>query len=156
MLDLERYQFSTNPTFFDYEFESNGPKGIIKKVARFTVLRDNLYNFGFGDLDPATGDISDTIVSNNGDGDKILATVAQIIYYFTGIYQDAAIYIKGSNAARARWYQMGIGKHWEQIEPIFEIVGFREGKWEQFRQGKNYEAFIGRRKTSFLLQTSIA
>lgn len=150
MLNLERYEFQTNPNFFDYEFESIGAKGTIKKVARFSLIQRGLYNFGFGDLDEKTGEISDTIVSNNGDGDKILATVAQIIYYFTGIYQDAWIFIKGTNAARTKWYQMGISKHWEQIDPIFEILGYREGKWESFRKGVNYEAFLGRRKTSFL------
>lgn len=150
MLILERYSFQTNPSFFDYEFESVGPKGTIKKVARFSPIQKGLYNFGFGDLDEKTGEISDTIVSNNGDGEKILATVAHIIYYFTGIYQEAAIFIKGTNAARTRWYQMGISKNWEQIEPVFEIIGYREAKWEPFRKGNNYEAFIGRRKTSFL------
>lgn len=86
MFNLDRYDFSVSPTFFDYEFESVGDKGVIKKVARFSLIEGSLYNFGFGDLNEETGEISDSVVSNNGDGDKVLVTVAQIIYYFTGIY----------------------------------------------------------------------
>lgn len=33
------------------------------------------WNLGFGDLDEKTGNISDSVVSDNGDGRKVLATV---------------------------------------------------------------------------------
>jgi hypothetical protein len=78
-MKLDRYPYYTDADFFDFEFESHGPKGNIKKVARFLRIEHNLYNFGFGDLNKTNGDISDTIVSNNGDGAKVLATVA--IYF---------------------------------------------------------------------------
>src|SRR5580692_3512185 len=67
-MNLERYPYYANPSFFDFEFESEGAKGTIKKIARFSTIGTNLYNFGFGDLDEATGDISDDVVTNNGDG----------------------------------------------------------------------------------------
>jgi hypothetical protein len=41
-------------------------------------------------------------VSNNGDEVKVLATVANIVYDFTTVYRDAAIYIEGSTAAAFR------------------------------------------------------
>ena len=154
MFNLDSYDFSVNPTFFDYEFESVGPKGVIRKVARFSLIQHSLYNFGFGDLDPLTGEISDTVVSNNNDGDKVLGTVAQIIYYFTGVYQGSAVFIQGSSTARTRRYQMGIAKYWEIIGSVFEIVGLTNGKWEVFKHGINYEAFIGRRKASFFMSIS--
>ena len=65
-----------------------------------------------GDLDEETGDISDTTISNNGDGDKVLRTVAAIIYHFTSAYMSASVFIQGTNAARTRRYQMGINKYW--------------------------------------------
>ena len=133
----------------DYEFESTGPKGVIKKVARFIEIDVNVYNFGFGDLNEATGEISDTIVSNNEDGDKILITVASIIYNFTSIYVEAAVFIRGTTDSRTRRYQMGINKYWIHIDPVFEISGLKNDKWEQFRPGENYNAFLGRRKASF-------
>jgi uncharacterized protein DUF6934 len=49
------------------------------EVVRFTKIGEDLYNFGFGDVDPANGNICDIVVSNNSDGDKVLATVAGAI-----------------------------------------------------------------------------
>jgi hypothetical protein len=149
MFSEDKYIYRTNSSFLDYEFESTGPKGIIKKVARFSGIGVNVYNFGFGDLNEATGEISDTIVSNNGDGDKVLITVASIIYDFTSIYAGAAVFIQGSTASRTRRYQMGINKYWIQIGAVFEVFGLKNDKWEQFRPGENYHAFLGRRKAPF-------
>lgn len=150
MINLDKYIYQTNSSYLDYEFESIGTKGIIKKVARFSSIGTNIYNFGFGDLNQVTGEIDDITISNNGDGDKVLATVASIIYDFTGFYKDAAVYIKGSSAAKTRRYQMGINKYWEQINPVFEVFGSKNEKWEPFKTDENYEAFIGRRKAFFL------
>lgn len=150
MLNLPSYDFQTNRSRYDYEFLSLGPRGVIRKVARFDSLGTNIYNFGFGDLDEETGEISDLITSNNGDRDVVLATVANIIYDFTNHFPEAAILIKGSDAARTRLYQLGINKYWEQIEPVFDIQAYRDGKWYPFEKGKNYEAFLGRRKGGFL------
>lgn len=151
MLNLPSYDFYTNRSRFDYEFMSLGPKGIIRKVARFESIGTNIYNFGFGDLDVSSGEISDTITSNNGDHDVILATLANIIYDFTSHFSEAVIFIQGSNSARTRLYQQGISKYWEQIELVFEILGYRDGKWCLFERGKNYEAFLGDRKSGFLV-----
>ena len=129
----DKYKYNTNSSFLDFEFESIGPKGVIKKVARFSEMGNNIYNFGFGDLNETSGEISDTVVSNNSDGDKVLATVASIIYDFTNIYAGAAVFIQGMTLARTRRYQMGINKSWTQISPIFEVLGLKNEKWEQFR-----------------------
>jgi hypothetical protein len=148
-MNLERYPYYANPDFFDFEFESEGPKGTIKKIARFSSIGTNLYNFGFGDLNEATKDISDDVVTNNGDGEKVLATVAGIIYDFTAKIPEAAIFIQGTTPSRTRWYQMGINKNWEEIGRSFEVYGRRIGQWEHLNKGPNYEAFIERRKASF-------
>ena len=149
MFSQDRYTYSTNKSFLDYEFESTGPRGTIKKIARFSSIGTNLYNFGFGDLDELTGEISDTTVSNNGDSEKVLVTVANIIYDFTDVYLGAAVFIQGTTTARTRRYQMGINKFWSQINPVFEVFGLKNEKWEPFQQGENYDAFLGRRKASF-------
>ena len=150
MFEHDKYSFSTNDSFLDFEFESNGLKGVITKVARFSDIGKNIYNFGFGDLDSLTGEISDTVISNNGDDDKVLITVASIIYDFTCVYSGAVVFIKGTTPSRNRRYQMGVNKHWDQINAVFEVFGFENEKWEHFRNGENYEAFLGRRKASFL------
>lgn len=150
MLSGDKYEYSTNSSYMDYEFESIGPNGVIKKVARFTEIGQNIYNFGFGDLNEQTGDISDTVVSNNGDGDKILITVAGIIYDFTGVYDGVAVFIKGTTPSRTRKYQMGIARHWTEIQRFFDIWGLKGTDWDDFKPGEHYDAFLGRRKAPFL------
>ena len=145
-MNLDRYPYYANSSFFDFEFESKGPKGTIKKIARFTRIGVNLYSFGFGDLDAITGDLSDRVISNNGDKDKVLSTVAAIIYDFTGLFLDAAIFIKGSTVVRTRWYQMNINTHWVEIGRMFTVFGYRKDKWEPFHKGNNFDAFLGYRK----------
>lgn len=148
MFSEDKYIFRTNSSFLDYEFESTGPKGVIKKVARFSKIGVNVYNFGFGDLNEMTGEISDTVVSNNDDGNKVLITVASIIFHFTTVYPGAAVVIQGTTPSRTRRYQMGINKYWDQISALFDVLGLKNGKWEKFRPVENYDAFLGRPRAS--------
>jgi hypothetical protein len=145
-MHLDHYQYRTNDESIDYEFESIGPSKTILKIARFSKIDESLYNFGFGDLDEKTGDINDTVVSNNNDGDKVLTTVANIIANFLEIYPDAKVFIQGTNKARTRRYQMGIAKHLSEIEDFIEILGYNNGNWEPFQKGTNYQAFMGSRR----------
>jgi hypothetical protein len=151
MFSENKYTYKTNASYLDYEFESIGSKGVIKKVARFSEIGVNLYNFGFGDLNELTGEISDTNVSNNGDGDKVLLTVANIIFEFTNFYLDATVFIQGTTLSRTRRYQMGINKYWSQINQLFQILGLKNDKWEEFKIAENYDAFLGRRKGAFFI-----
>lgn len=155
MFTSDSYDYKTNGTHLDYEFESIGRKGTIKKVARFSLIGPKLYNFGFGDLDETTGKINDEVASRNGDRDKVLRTVARIIFDFTGMYTDSSVFIQGSTPARTRVYQMGLNKYWDDISIHFDVFGHTGKKWEPFEKGTNYEAFIGRRKAPFLLILAI-
>lgn len=148
----DRYPYYAAKSFFDFEFESVGPKGRIRKIATFIRIRQNIYSFGFGDLDERTGEISDTVISNNGDGPKVLNTVAAIIHDFTAMYPDASVYVEGSTPSRTRWYQMNINAFYEEISYSFELYGNRNNKWEPFRSGNNYRAFMGRRREIPLFQ----
>ena len=42
------------------------------------------YNLAFGDFNEETTEIDDNIITNNGDGIKVLATVVSTLYAFTG------------------------------------------------------------------------
>ncbi len=110
-MNLERYEYYTNETFLDFEFASEGPKGKIKKVVRYSPQNANgitYFNLGFGDLNKETGKIDDFAISNNKDRDKILATVAATVLEFTDHFPDVMVYAKESTLARTRLYQMGI------------------------------------------------
>jgi hypothetical protein len=73
--------------------------------------------------------------------DKIMGTLGSIVYDFTTIHLAAAILIQGSSTSRIRLYQNQIGRHWERINPVFDVLGYKGNEWEPFQKGKNYEAF---------------
>ena len=52
---------------FDYKLESKCLNGNIIKLERLSLLGENIYNLGFGDLNLKTSEISDFVVSNNAD-----------------------------------------------------------------------------------------
>ena len=84
------YFYETESTFQHFEFDSEGTKGRVRKIVEYTLLNtENVYNLGFGDFDEATSGINDLTVTNNGDSQKVLATVAATVYAFTENYPVA-------------------------------------------------------------------
>ena len=145
-MQLPRYLYRTNNNFLDYEFNSIGPKGSIKKVVRFTQIGVNIYNLGFGDLEEQTGEISDISVTNNNDSRKVLATVASTVHDFTLEYPETWVVAKGSTVSRTRLYRMGITNHWEEIKKDFKVFGLKDAAWQPFELRRDYEAFLIRRR----------
>lgn len=86
-------------------------KGAIRKLIEFQATTDpDVYNLAFGDKDPLTDDINDLAVTNNGDTEKVLATVIAALYVFFDNYPAAYVYATGSTETRTRLYRMGITK----------------------------------------------
>jgi hypothetical protein len=146
-MKLPKYPLTSGDKLLTYEFVSEGPKGLIHKMVQFkqTNLK-NVYNLAFGDKDQTTGDIDDTVISNNGNSEKVLATVVATVYAFTDKYPDAVIYATGSTKARTRLYRMGIAKYFSEVTKDFEILGERNGDWETFRKNIDYDGFLVKRK----------
>jgi hypothetical protein len=148
-MNLERYKYSTNKSFLDFEFYSEGPKGKVKKIVRFSPQNANgitYFNLGFGDWNEEKKQVDDKIITNNRDREKILATVASTVLEFTRHFPDVMVYAKGSSSARTRLYQMGLVANWKEIEPLLHVYGFFESKWLPFEKNINYEAFLVLRK----------
>jgi hypothetical protein len=149
-MNLERYPYINSNDFQDYEFYSDGPKGRIKKIVMFTKIPNSeppIYNLGFGDQDPESGETDDVVVSNNEDRDVVLATVANTIVEFCNHYGNHYIYAKGSTAARTRLYQMGIAGLWEEISKDFDVYGLKDDVWHGFEPYTvNYDAFLVKQK----------
>jgi hypothetical protein len=104
-----------SPDFDVYEFIRTGIRGNIIKKIQFTETRHyGIYNLGFGDK-INDEDIDDETDSNNGDRDKVLATVAEVVYFYTSVYPDRNIIFFGTNDARTRLYRMAISKGAFQI-----------------------------------------
>ena len=121
-MQLDKYQIRSGEQLTVYEFVSIGPMGRITKIVQYmpTNYKD-LYNLGFGDKNLETGELNDNIISNNGDGEKVLATVVATLYAFTDKYPQAMIYATGSTKYRTRLYRMGINKYIDQEFPHFFI-----------------------------------
>jgi hypothetical protein len=151
-MNLEQYNIEAAPDFMEYSFYSDGPKGAIKKVVRFTKVNFSsfiYYNLGFGDWNEQEKRIDDFVVSNNQDAERVLATVAATVIDFSNHYPDVLIYAQGSTSSRTRRYQMGINKYWQDISALFEVYGLIEDEgFNPFERGTNYIAFVVKKKFS--------
>ncbi|HWK06702.1 MAG TPA: hypothetical protein VNS58_23870 [Puia sp.] len=141
-MHLERYEFKVKDN--RYTFFSQGPKGEIEKAVLYNKLSEYqpLYGLSFGDWKEKVNRIDDRVVTNNGDRQKILATVAATVVNFSMQNPDAFIFAVGSTSARTRLYQMNIASNLTFIHPLFEIEGFIRNNWQSFQTGCNYSAFL--------------
>jgi hypothetical protein len=146
-----KYQYSSEEQMLYYEFISIGSKGRIKKIVEYSNTSvDGVYNLGFGDYDENTDGIDDKSITNNGDSQKVLATVASTIYAFTGKYPNAWVHVTGSTNVRTRLYRMGITNNLTDISEDFHVYGLINDKWEKFIVGEDYEAFLVTRKNKHI------
>lgn len=142
-----RYEVEVDDSISLFEFVSEGRNGKIKKLVRYSRTNvKNMYNLGFGDKDELTGAINDKIITDNGDSEKVLATVGATIYAFTAENPTVYVYITGSNDARTRLYRMGIAKYFAEISLDFEVRGLQNNIWKPFQSNGNYKAFLINRK----------
>lgn len=145
-MNYSTYPLIAGNNAFVYTFFSEGPKGKIKKAVFFTRIDTNLFNLGFGDWNEELQDIDDASRSNNGDRDKVLATVAYCAVIFTDQFPKAKLLMVGSTPARTRLYQMGIAYNLPEVNKTFEILGLINDGWSNFETGRNYQAFLITRK----------
>ncbi len=142
-MKLDKYELKSGERLEVFEFVSVGTKGRIPKIVQYTPTNyKDLYNLGFGDMNIETGEIDDTVISNNGDSEKVLATVVATLYAFIDKHQNAMVYATGSTKSRTRLYRMGITKYLDEIKDDFDIFGELETGWEEFRKDVEYEAFL--------------
>lgn len=143
-MDLERYEIESSIGSKYFEFISNGINGNIVKVVKYVPFPNQIeiFNLGFGDKNIETGELDDLVVSNNGDTDKVLATVAMTIYDFFEEHPYATVYLKGSTGSRTRLYQISINKFIEQITIDFDVYGELEDQFERFKKNVSYNGFL--------------
>ena len=130
-----RYNYSAENELHSFMFESVGRKGKIKKMVQYTEMSvEGFFNLGFGDYNEETNEIDDEVRSNNGDGQKLLATVVAT----------------GSTEARTRLYRMGISNNLEELKKDFYVYGLRKEDeiFEEFVLGEDYIGFLVTRKNN--------
>lgn len=124
-----KYELSANPDFTVFEFTSTGKNGPIQKAIKYTqTLNKDVYNLGFGDIissNETTGEveIDDIGISNNGDLQQVLATVAYSAYAFTERYPKAFILFGSSDKAKLRLYRMMLSHNLTEITKTFLLFG---------------------------------
>ena len=145
-MNLPIYELEVGEGLTTFEFISQGHKGIISKMITFTEMVPLVYNLGFGDKNAETGEIDDFAISNNGDTEKVLATVVSAVYIFTNDNPESRVYAIGSTDARNRLYRIGISKYYDDAVKEFDIYGLRDGMWVNFKKNVDYAAFLVKRK----------
>ena len=143
----EKYNTKAIPSLMEFEFISSGPNGKIIKVIQYTPTNiPNIYNLGFGDKNNNTGDISDSVTSNNDDREKVLSTVAFTTLEFLNKYPNYSVLAIGLTPARTRLYQIGIMKNLIEIAEEISILGLHNDNWIPLKKGVNFEAFLASKK----------
>jgi hypothetical protein len=137
------YNIEKTASSLVFEFISKGAKGEIKKRVFYEKIGTNTFNLAFGDVNPETDDFDDTVTTNNGDTQEILATVAKTALIFLEDTPNAYIYVEGSSLARTRLYRIGISNNLEMISEDFYIYAtLGENEWEFYKVNQNYKAFL--------------
>ncbi|MFY0673898.1 MAG: hypothetical protein JXQ87_10855 [Bacteroidia bacterium] len=146
-MHLDKYEIKSGEKLEVFEFVSVGTRGRITKMIQYSSTNyKDLYNLGFGDKNLETGEIDDLAISNNGDSEKVLATVVATIYAFTDKHPEAMVYATGSTKSRTRLYRMGISKYIDDVKTDFDIFGETESGWEDFEIDTEYLGFLIRKK----------
>lgn len=145
---------NTNTTIF--EFKSIGPNGEITKVIIFNATQSKeIYNLALGDLVynevQKRYTLDDSIITNNGDRNKILATVASSVYIFTEKYPKKMVFFKGSTLARTRLYRRALSINLEELSETFIIFGTIKNEFGNvnsvpFKSNGDFFGFIIKRK----------
>jgi hypothetical protein len=144
---VERYALKSDDAFTIFEFVSEGPKGIIRKLVQFQQTNEpGLYNLAFGDKQEDTDEIDDLSISDNGDSEKVLATVVSALYAFFDKNPHAFVYATGSTKARTRLYRMGITRFYKEMKEDFYLFGQIEDDFFEFEIGIDYQGFLAQRK----------
>lgn len=147
-MKYEKYEvFVTNDEHTSFDFASVGPKGkIAKRVMFLPTENPEVISLAFGDL-RTDGRIDDRAVTDNGDRNKVLATVAAIVSVYYEEHPQYWIAFQGSTVARTRLYQMAISLNRKELFKTFHIHGVvAPGTIVPFTAEGRFDAFLIKRK----------
>lgn len=143
-MKYERYSYRTfgDDERVQYAFVSYGSRGPINKMLTFSHFGEEIYNLALEDIDDDTGIFNQYAVTNNGDTQKILLTIAEAVVHFTSTRPWAQVFIKGNSDARNRLYRMYIGRFMAEIQEWYEVYGLCGKTWEIFETRGDYGAYL--------------
>lgn len=129
-----------------FDFVSAGRNGNVPKRIEFTPTDiPGFFNLAFGDIDE-NGEIDDYSITNNGDRNKVLATVAYAVEIYVNNYPDRWVYFKGSTLERTRLYRMAIGLNLEELSLKFEIYAEQNEGIVEFQRNTEATGLLVKKK----------
>ena len=139
------FNFRASEDFSHFDFVSSGKNGDVPKRVEFTRTGENVFNLTMGDIDEK-GEINDTSITDNGDRDKVLATVFGIVTDYTNIFPDRLIELEGSTSSRTRLYRMAISIYLDELSLLYEIFAYKDDQLIKFHKNMNAKSFLIKRK----------
>ena len=139
-MDKPFYDFQILEEKLRFDFVSEGEKTIRKVIFYKAIPETSFFQLALVDI-MNDGSFSDSVRSNNGDRNKVLATVIQTFRFFFEQYPTATIIFLGSDEIRTRMYERIILGELEKGFDKFAFLGFNGKYFEPFTKNKNYEAF---------------
>lgn len=142
-MNRQPYEFRADRDNLQFDFYSVGPQKSVKKIVVYSPFPDvpDLFNLTLADSF-SDGSISDTSVTDNGDMEKVLATVIQTIFHFFAANPDKRIYIEGSTPTRTRLYGVVIARELALIQENFLVYGLSDYEMTPFEKNHQYTAFV--------------
>jgi len=146
-MKTDRYPLNSAQDLMRFEFVSEGPRGFIPKIIEFqrTEIPD-VYNLAFGDVQHPHRTLNDRAVSNNGDTEKVLTTVAWAVALFLERRPYAFVYAEGSTPARNRLYRRSMARFLDELERSFYLYGRVGNEFFDFDPEQEYEGFLAQLK----------
>ena len=143
VVKVQCYNYDSAENSLYFEFQSISPKRTIQKIVIYTPIEShsNIYNLALGDL-LENGEVSDSIVSDNGDLKRVIATVVQTMLDFFRKYPDCSIYFKGNTPERTRLYRIIINKEFKEATRTFQLFGIINSKIVAFEPNIPFESFV--------------
>lgn len=116
------YDFNIGADARRYTFTSVGPRPVNKVVLYSETDFLNYYTLSLADVEP-DGQLNYLSARNNGDLERILATVAQTLLAFLAHYPAAHVAFAGSTPSRTRLYQIVLTRELQAASAKFVIFG---------------------------------
>lgn len=141
------YFLETSEDALTFEFESVSLNRTVTKIVIYSPLLSlpGFYNLGFGDLNE-DGELSDEVVTNNGDMSKVLATVVSTLFVFLEANPTATVFFKGSTPFRTKLYQRIIQSNLVDISSMLIVSGIKHNAEETFNERIQYDSFLVRKR----------
>ena len=140
-MDRPFYDFQIGAEARTFFFISKGPRTIAKQVIYAETTLPEFFNLALADVEE-DGSQNFYSVRNNGDLERIMATVAQTLLVFFRTYPSAKVAFTGSTPARTRLYQIILAREIQAVATDFVLSGVKNNNLEDFRPNRDYDGFV--------------